>query len=1028
MAKAKRLSENLEIQRRTTLPLALNVPDREEANMYSDSEDERLAGFGEEGVDLSELMDMDETPVTEPNSDRPTVEHREMLKTLRKGLGLDYAAQRAKLKEEVKSIAPAKKESAFGVSVEGASKVDLSELMAASTFSKETKKGLEKLERSERRLEAEDSKYAKIKAERGVAYEDTKAILSEWLPTVQSMRQADSLVFPLPEQATKREKATTSGATTSFSPTTDLEKAVFGLLEESGVTEARLQEAEDLATKKLSSEEIRARHQQIARLRSLSFYQEQKNKRQAKIKSKKYRKILKKAREKNEMTLAELKELDPEAYAEELEKLDKARALERVGIKHGHMGKWAKHALRSKDPHTMQAVRDHLEHGRMLRKRMATDRDGEEDSDYDIDSDVSSIHSSDLESEKEGDFDDEAGEPGDIIDIHGNVVKLKSKKKNSKNGEDDEGDEEKGVFGMQFMKRAAAKTQSRHDTLMAEMDQEIDERRRQLKAQRRKAKDDFDASGERIKADSDSDSDIKEKTTSKHNDSDDDEGATKAVTETSRPGRKTVLASASQVSASALARQSLYDSDNDEGFDGSSMLISRTQGFASSIKGKLTVQAAPHKTKTVQHVEHEDDGENSDDLDQDLKSDDENATSESGAHSFRLNSKDVKSVLEASSKTTTAHQPAKSKNKVKQEEIKIPAKKPSLNEDGLLIGSSIATTGKSKTKSHFEEDEDQDETIISILPKGASVASKRASTVDKEEDNPWMMVEEDDEGLVIAGTKKPTTSKLPAPKSKSKSGGAKSVKTEEEEDNPWMMVEEGDEGLVIPGTKRNTAKSPAAASKPSAAKSKGKKSEDKVAVDLERVQKKLAAEEARRDGVVFNLSAASATSKSQKELIERAFAGDHLTEKDVAAEKESMVEAANEVESEYATLTLPGWGEWAGNGVKPSARRQRVLKEMEAKKAERSAEIMAQRADSKLKHAIISDKTHSKNFTLYQAASVPFEFKDNPALYEAAMRQPMGKEWNVRETHSKLVKPKVTVRRGHVIEPIQKKTQGIQRR
>lgn len=1012
------------------------MPKRVDEDMYSDSEDERLAGYGEEGVDLSELMDIgeeEETRVTEPDSERPTAEHRAMLKTLRKGLGLDYAAQRAKLKEEIKSIAPAKKENAFGVAAEGSAKVDLSDLMSSSTFSKETKKGLEKLERSERRLDAEESKYTKIKAERQVAYEDTKEILSEWLPTVQSMRQADSLVFPLPEQVPKRERSSTSGATSSFSPTTDLEKAVFGLLEESGVTEDRLKEAEDLATKKLSAEEIRARHQQIARLRSLSFYQEQKNKRQAKIKSKKYRKILKKAREKNEMTLAELKELDPEAYQEELVKLDKARALERVGIKHGHLGKWAKHALRSKDPHTMQAVRDHLEHGRMLRKRMATDRDGDEDSDTD---DASSIHSSDLESDQDEQFSgDEAelGQPGDIVDIHGNIVRPKKK---SKSGDDDfDGEEEKGVFGMQFMKRAAAKSQSRHDTLMAEMDKEIDDRRRQLKAQRRRAKDDFSEKG--IAADSDSDDDErraiaskdkKNTTTIENSDGDSDNDSSMQVVgdeNSTRSGRKKVASSAAQVSASALARQSLYESDDDDAFEGNSMVISRSQGFGSSIKGPLTVsQKKKTSTTTTEYERDEEDSEGFDGEEVEGESDGE---PESGTHSYQLNSKDVKSILDAKSKEKASEsQTAKSKGKAKskpQEEVKIPSsKRDQIDEDGLLIGSSLSSLSKSKA-SKVEESDSEDETMISILPKKGAVSKPKPSNpVDSDEDNPWMTVEEDDVGLVIAGTKKPQNSKLPTPRVTTKP--AKKTKSEEE-DNPWMIGGAEDEGEEVSETKVSKAK---IGSKQSVTKPKAKKSEDRVAVDLEKVQKKLAEEEARRDGVVFNLSAAGATSKSQKELIERAFASDHLTEKEVLQEKEGMVEAANEVESEYATLTMPGWGEWAGTGVKPSARRQRILKEMEEKKEERSKEIMAARSDSRLKHAIISEKTHSKQFSLYQAASVPFEFKDNPALYEAAMRQPMGKEWNVRETHSKLVKPKVTVRKGHVIEPIQKKTQGIQRR
>lgn len=57
----------------------------------------------------------------------------------------------------------------------------------------------------------------------------------------------------------------------------------------------RDRENEDLELNKLSVEEVRARNQELARMKSLLFYQEQKNKRINKIKSKKYHKIHKKA-------------------------------------------------------------------------------------------------------------------------------------------------------------------------------------------------------------------------------------------------------------------------------------------------------------------------------------------------------------------------------------------------------------------------------------------------------------------------------------------------------------------------------------------------------------------------------------------------------------------------------------------------------------------------------------------------------------------------------------------------------------
>jgi U3 small nucleolar RNA-associated protein 14 len=940
------------------------------AELYSDSEDERLGNVGEEGIDLSELMDIDETPVTRPDSNRPTAEHSQMLRTLRKGLGLDYAAQRAKAREDAKSIAPARPENAFSVSAEGASKVDLSDLMSSPGFSKETKKGLEKLSRSERRLHAEGTKESKARLERSVQYEDTKQLLSEWLPTVQTMRQADSVLFPLPEQIPKREKPSTSGSTASFTPQTELEKTIFGILEESGVTEAKLQQAEDLATKRLSDEEIRARHQQLARLRSLFFYQEQKNKRQAKIKSKKYRKLLKKAKEKNEPTLAELEELDPEAYAAELEKMDRARAEERIGIKHAHLGKWAKHALRSKDPHTMQAVRDHLEHGRRLKKKMETDRDGS-DEDSSDDSDVSSLHDSDLEnSDAPSDDDQDAGEPGDIVDINGNIIS--SKPKTKKNQEDDE--EAGGVFAMKFMQRASAKRQADHDELMTQMDHEMYQRKRALKAQRKQAKDDFD--GEGLKADSDSDDETpKSRRASKDMESEDEIAPAQPAPVTVR-GRRSVASTATQVSASALAGQSRYDSDEDQS---SSMVMDHVnQGFTASVKGRLSVSQSSSRSAAPSHATHVESGDDS------YASDD--SESPDGSHVFKPNSRAVDvSTAKASKSTPKATSSKAAKSTASQSKA------------SASLTASKQSKGSSSGSKRSTNDLDEDEVLIGSISAGGGMKSTlEAETSDNEES--------------VIDISRPS---------------GKSNTVDNDSDNPWMVVEEDDEGLVIPGTVSLAKAAQGAKGKPS--KSKPKKTEDRVAVDLEQVARKLKAEEAKQDAV-FNLSAASATSKAQRELIERAFAGDHLTEAEIAAEKMQAVEEANEVEEQYKTLTLPGWGEWAGTHVKPSALRQRLVKEMEVKKQARSEEIMASRRDAKLKHAIVSDKQHGKQFAMYQARSVPAEFKDNAALYEASLRQPMGKEWNVRDSHAKLVKPKFVAIPGLVIEPIQKKREGIQRK
>ena len=99
----------------------------------------------------------------------------------------------------------------------------------------------------------------------------------------------------------------------------------------------RDKESRDLEMNKLSVEDVKARNEELARMKTLLFYQEQKNKR---IKSKKYHKIRKRAEERREEKMREiLKQTDPERYKELLEKDAVKRAKERMSLKHKNTSK-----------------------------------------------------------------------------------------------------------------------------------------------------------------------------------------------------------------------------------------------------------------------------------------------------------------------------------------------------------------------------------------------------------------------------------------------------------------------------------------------------------------------------------------------------------------------------------------------------------------------------------------------------------------------------------------------------------------
>ncbi|KAI8615191.1 Utp14 protein-domain-containing protein [Chytriomyces sp. MP71] len=167
-----------------------------------------------------------------------------------------------------------------------------------------------------------------------------------------------------------------------------MEQEIANILKESALDEKKQMELEDLEMNAISKEEMIARRQELAKLRSLAFYAEQKAKKVAKIKSKTYRKIHRKADERKaakdgkNLSLEELKELDPDAAREQAEKLHTDRIKERMTQKHKSTGKWARKMLsrNDQDDQTRQALMNQLNQSHELTRKIAG-LDSDQDSD-----------------------------------------------------------------------------------------------------------------------------------------------------------------------------------------------------------------------------------------------------------------------------------------------------------------------------------------------------------------------------------------------------------------------------------------------------------------------------------------------------------------------------------------------------------------------------------------------------------------------------------------------------------------------
>jgi U3 small nucleolar RNA-associated protein 14 len=232
------------------------------------------------------------------------------------------------------------------------------------------------------------AKVISKRAERKVHYEDQSEEVTGWLETVQKNRQAETLDF----RPKERMEVTKGSLVEKFVPTTDFEKAVHAALQQAGQQDeeailkaeeaAFLAQQDDLGGNEQTMEEYKQRRAQLAKMRALMFYHEQKRHRINKIKSKKYRRIRKKQREKAKASELEAEaQENPELLRDLEEKEEVERMKERMTLAHKNTSKWAKRILKrgkNVDPDTRKALSAQLKRGDDLRQKMNATQKGDD--------------------------------------------------------------------------------------------------------------------------------------------------------------------------------------------------------------------------------------------------------------------------------------------------------------------------------------------------------------------------------------------------------------------------------------------------------------------------------------------------------------------------------------------------------------------------------------------------------------------------------------------------------------------------
>lgn len=399
------------------------------------------------------------------------------------------------------------------------------------------------------------------RAERKVAYGAASKDVSRWQAVVAANRAAPHVSFTHEARsalAGLTSKQTSSGLKDKFTPETDLEAEVSALLSAAGMDgEAALaaSEANELTAADVTPAEAKKRTQQLAKLRALMFYDEQKKARANKIKSKAFRRVLKRKRLREAEAIAnKLKEENPAQAALLEQESAMARAEARISQRHRARSKWVKKALALGGTGVAAAaykaeLNEHLQRAQELQakinarpstepgsaaNRVDTDSDDSDDSDDEEDA------AADWELATEG---EDANGRRDMQDLHRAREKLAAELAEvdaaEGAGESTKGAPPlKGLAGMKFMQTAASTSRAAAAEALAQVEAELarEERRVAKRAERRRR------GGE---ASSDSSSD-----------SEDDTGASSTPADPAAAGRRSFAGGARADDAASTAADS----------------------------------------------------------------------------------------------------------------------------------------------------------------------------------------------------------------------------------------------------------------------------------------------------------------------------------------------------------------------------------------------------------------------------------------------------------------------------------------
>lgn len=197
------------------------------------------------------------------------------------------------------------------------------------------------------------------KLQRQAAYEINRKQAQRWIPIIKNNRNRTHQEFgpdrnPVKVLNTEYLLHSDDQEETSSMPKKQKFKEIAGKLMDSITSlvpnDQQMLQNEGLEMAELDPEQVEKRYAELAKKRALMLYQERKNKQQAKIKSKSFRKHVRKEKEKKlEKESRDQEPISKEQVADEHVKADMARARERMELKTRKANQWAQKQMNRRD-------------------------------------------------------------------------------------------------------------------------------------------------------------------------------------------------------------------------------------------------------------------------------------------------------------------------------------------------------------------------------------------------------------------------------------------------------------------------------------------------------------------------------------------------------------------------------------------------------------------------------------------------------------------------------------------------------